>query len=82
MEFWKSLKEYKTKNEIVFLLKFEEKIVQWVVGFSFRERKCDFSLDFLVFGSSVLNGARSQVGLRGEGYAWTSIWWSSDNSKR
>ena len=47
-----------------------------------RERKCDFSLDFRPFGPSVFNGARSKAVLRGEGYAWTLIWWSSDNSKR
>ena len=47
-----------------------------------RERKRAFSLDFLSFGPSVLDGARSKVVLRGEDYAWTPIWWSSDNSKR
>ena len=43
---------------------------------------CDFSLDFSSFGQSVLDGAKSKVDLRGEGYAWTPIWWSSDNSKK
>ena len=43
---------------------------------------CSFSLDFRPFESSVLDEARSKVDLRGEGYAWTPIWWSSDNSKR
>ena len=47
-----------------------------------RERKCAFSLDFWPIGLSVLDRARSKVALRGEGYAWTLIWWSSDNSKR
>ena len=47
-----------------------------------RERKCDFSLDFWSIGPSVLDGARSKVALCGEGYAWTPLWWSSDNSKR
>ena len=28
------------------------------------------------------DGARRKVVLHGEGYAWTPIWWSSDNSKR
>ena len=56
--------------------------VSWVFEILERERVCDFSLDFSPFGPSVLNGARSKVGLRGEGYAWTLIWWSSDNSKR
>ena len=48
----------------------------------FRKRRCAFSLDFRPFGSSVLDGARSKVALRGEGYSWAPIWWSSDNSKR
>ena len=48
---------------------------------SFRERRSS-SLDFWLFGPSVLDGARSKVDLCGEGYAWTPIWWSSDNSKR
>ena len=47
-----------------------------------RERKCAFSLDFRPFGPSVLDRVRSKVALRGEDYAWTPIWWSSDNSKR
>ena len=48
---------------------------------SFRERMCAFSLGFRPFGPSVLEEARSKVVLCGEGYAWTPIWWSSDNSK-
>ena len=47
-----------------------------------RERKCAFSLDFGPFGLLVLDKARSKVDLRGEGYAWAPVWWSSDNSKR
>ena len=47
-----------------------------------RERECAFSLDFRPFGPLVLDGARSKVDLRGEGYVWAPIWWSSDNSKR
>ena len=39
----------------------------------FRERKCDLSLDFPAFGSSVLDGPRSKVYLRDKGYAWASI---------
>ena len=58
------------------------KEMQWVLELESRERKCDFSLDFRSFGPSVLDGARSKAVLRGEGYAWTPIWWSSDNSKR
>ena len=48
----------------------------------FRERKCDFSLHFSAFRPSVLFGVRSKVVLRGKGYAWAPILWSSDNSKR
>ena len=36
---------------------------------SFRERRCAFSIGFRPFGPSVLDGARSKVVLRGEGYA-------------
>ena len=58
------------------------KEMQWVLELESRGRKCDFSLDFRPFGPSVLDGVRSKVALRGEGYAWAPIWWSSDNSKR
>ena len=54
-----------------------------MAGFSgFRERRCVFSLDLRPIGLSVLDGVRSKVALRGEGYEWAPIWWSSDNSKR
>ena len=43
----------------------------------FRERESAFSQDFPPFGPSVRFGPRSKVVLRGEGYAWTPIWWSS-----
>ena len=49
---------------------------------SFRDRRCAFSLGFRPFGPSVLDGVRSKVALRDEGYAWPPIWWTSDNSKR
>ena len=52
------------------------------LGLKSRERKCVFSLNFRSFGPSVLDEARRKFVLRGEGYAWTAIWWSSDNSKR
>ena len=72
-----------------FLLQFEEEnvqyraeIVQWVCVSNSRERKCDFSLDFPAFRPSILDGARSKVVQRGEGYAWAPILWSSDNFKR
>ena len=48
----------------------------------FRERESNFSLDFPVFGPSVLVGARGEVGLRCKGYKWTLILWSFDNSGR
>ena len=48
----------------------------------FRERRSSFSLDLRPFGPSILDEARSKVDLRDEGYAWTLILWSSDNSKR
>ena len=48
----------------------------------FSERRSDFSLGFRPIGPSVFDVARRKVVLRGEGYTWTPIWWSSDNSKR
>ena len=55
----------------------------WAVseGFSFLERESSFSLNFRSFGPLVFDGVRSKAILCGEGYAWTPIWWSSDNSK-
>ena len=55
-----------------------------VAGFFdfFRERESCFSLGFRPIESSVLDGARSKVALRSEGYTWAPIWWSFDNSKR
>ena len=52
------------------------------LSFCNLEREITFSLDFRPFGPSVLDEARSKVVLRGEGYAWILIWWSSNNSKR
>ena len=51
---------------------------EWI----FRERKCNFSLDFPAFGPSVRIEPRSKVALRGKGYTWASVLWSFDNSKR
>ena len=52
----------------------EEKSAVRTIGFlSFRVRESSFSLDLRPFGQSVLDGARSKVVLRGEGYAWASI---------
>ena len=47
-----------------------------------RERSSNFSLDFSVFGQSVLVGPRSKVFLRSKGYTWALVLWSFDNSKR
>ena len=71
------LNEYKTKYENSFLLHLEHKNRQWDGFPDFRERRSDFSLDFPVFGPSVCFRTRSKVVLRGKGYAWTPIWWSS-----
>ena len=38
-----------------------------------RERKCAFFLGFRPIRPLVLDGARSKVALRGEGYAWAPI---------
>ena len=43
-----------------------------------REKKFDFSLDFLVFGPSNFIGPRSKVFLRGKGYAWAPVLGSFD----
>ena len=56
--------------------------VQVVRFMSFGEKESSLSLNFRPFGPSVLDEARSKINLRGEGYTWTPIWWSSDNSKR
>ena len=48
----------------------------------FLERESTFSLGFRSIGPSVFDAARSKVALRDEDYAWTPIWWSSDNAKR
>ena len=69
-------------RRIVFFSILEHKNRQWAGFQDFRERRSDFSLDFPTFGLSLRFEPRSKVVLRGEGYVWTSIWWSSDNSKR
>ena len=40
---------------------------------NFRERKCNFSLDFPSSGPSVRVGPRSKVVIRGKGYAWAPV---------
>ena len=62
----------KTKRRIVFFSKGAGNCAMIGVSY-FRERMSDFSLDFPPYGPSVLDGARSKVGLRDEGYAWTPI---------
>ena len=59
-----------------------EKKGQWLDFLVFRERRCAFSLDLRSIGLSLFDGARSKVALYGEGYAWTPIWWSSNNFNR
>ena len=76
-----NVNENKTKCNS-FLLKRKKKNRQKVGDPGFRERESAFSLDFPSFRPSVRFGPRSKAVLRGEGYAWTPIWWSSDNSKR
>ena len=83
------LNECKTKEQIVFFsTNLKTKREGWKrcsegwFEFLERDRESGFSLDFWWFGPSVLDGARSKVDLRREGYEWTPIWWSSDNSKR
>ena len=75
-------------NSFHLLQKDQKTAVCWrgdaVAGFLIfleREKENTFSLRFWPIGPSVLDGARSKVALRGEGYAWAQIWWSSDNSK-
>ena len=48
----------------------------------FRERKSNFSLDFPVFGPSILVGPISKVVLRCKGYAWALVLWSFNSSGR
>ena len=81
----RNVNDNKTRMNSVHLPHLKAKTVQKVQWLGFvisRERKCAFYLDLRSFEPSVLDGARSKVDLRGKGYAWTPIWWSSDNSKR
>ena len=47
-----------------------------------RERESNLSLDFPMFGPSVLVGAKGEVDLRCKGYAWTPVLWSFDNFEK
>ena len=80
MELIKKIQINKTKTPFSPFRLLEKRVVGVEIGF--RERKSDFSPDFPAFGPSVLVGPRSKVVLRGKGYAWALILWSSDNSKR
>ena len=86
MGIMRNVNENETKVEIVSSSpKFKTQTCRRCSGHEicdFRERESHFSLDLRSFRPSVLDGARSKVDIRDEGYAWTSIWWSSDNSKR
>ena len=82
---YRKVNENKTKENSVIFFILRDKLAVEVQGLDFcdfRERRSFFSLDFQPFGPSVLDGARSKVDLCGEGYAWTPILWSFDNSKR
>ena len=63
-----------------FLLQFEEENVQEETKlavsevFEVLERKSSLSLNFPLLRPSVRFEPRSKAVLRGEGYAWTSIW--------
>ena len=68
------LMRIKTKwNSDLLLQRSKNRAVGWIQ--IFRERRCAFSLDFRSLRPSILDGARSKVDLRCEGYAWTLIWW-------
>ena len=47
-----------------------------------REKKSNFSLDFLVFGPSDFVGPRSNVVLRSKGYAWAPVLVSFDKLRK
>ena len=80
-ELMEMFNENKTKKNSDLLLQNTKKTgSEWLV--QFLERESSFSLDFPPFGLSVHFRPRSKVVLCGEGYTWTPIWWSSDNSKR
>ena len=64
------------QNAIVFFSEGKENIGRRL-EIQILERESAFFLDFPPFGPSVRFGPRSKAVLRGEGYAWTSLWWSS-----
>ena len=48
----------------------------------FRDRKSNFSLNFLAIEPSNSGETRSKVALRGKGYLWTPILWGFNNFGR
>ena len=85
MEFLENINENKTKEKNSSLLhgKHKKQAVRCRrLGFQILERECAFFLDFPPFEPSILDGARSKVDLRCEGYAWAPILLSSENFKR
>ena len=70
------------REKNIFSSLFGAGILQWRGETDFRERKSNFSLDFPAIRPSVPDKPRGKVGLRCNGYAWTSILWSFDNSER
>ena len=67
----------KTRNSILLLkLKRGEnvrqgrKTGQWLLEWSFRERRLDFSLKSWEIRPSAIFGTRRETALRGEGFAW------------
>ena len=71
----------KREDNFIFSIFGLERVVEEEKGNS-RERKFNFSLDFSVFGSSVLVRPRSKVVFRSKDYAWTPVLWIFDNSRR
>ena len=87
MRIFANVNENKDKIANSLLLHFFEanRVVGWKRCSSleicdFIKRRSSFSPDLRSIGPSVFDGARSKVVLRSKGYAWTPIWWSSDNS--
>ena len=72
----------KKKREKNISLDFERESGSGGKKISFRERRSNFSLEFLTIGPSVLVGPRSKVVLRCKGYVWASLLGSFDNSGR
>ena len=70
------------REKNIFSSLFGAGIRQWREETDFRERKSNFSLDFLAIGPSVPDESRGKVGLRCKGYTWTPILWSFNNSGR